>query len=342
MPLSFLLFLVLLCCSFFLPSSPLADFSSLQDMAQRRNYRSSEVMREAFEEASQNPGISLLSIARNHGVNYRSLRRRVTGEILVEASVGWTQGLSNPEEEALVEFALEMAERGLGLTRQSLKDYILYLVSHKDHRFGKKGPSDKWISAFFHRHDQLALRVPEKLSFQRRQASTPERISSFFEKLRLLKEDHEFPSHLIWNADETSLQPNMKEQKIIAQKGSSVTAVCGEGGISATMMVCVSAQGEKMPPLYIFQGEFIFNMTDISIYASNYFFWKGKKCCRQSLGRCSPRLFSIFSGFRMDDPGHFSPISKKVAILLPFLLLSSSCSNHILLTTLGLLNIFHH
>lgn len=208
-------------------------------------------MREAFS----NPEVSILSIARKHGVSDDSLRKRVKGEIAPNAAPGWVQGLTAPEEEALVEFAIKMAKRGLGITRMELKEYVSFLVQNRKHHFGASGPSDKWLSAFLRRNPDLSLRVPEKLSYQRRQASSFERVSGFFEVLEEVCKKEKFRPELVWNADETSLQPNIKELKVIAERGSHVTSRGAEGGVSATLMVCISAAGEKLPPLYVFQGK---------------------------------------------------------------------------------------
>jgi len=81
-------------------------------------------------------------------------------------------------------------------------------------------------------------------------------MEDYFEKLQEVLNEGGFKPAQIWNADETSLVPAGKEKKIITQKGAKkVTSMSNEGRVSATMMVCVSAEGEKMPPMYIFSGK---------------------------------------------------------------------------------------
>ena len=88
------------------------------------------------------------------------------------------------------------------------------------HKFGKNGPSDKWFRQFLGRHPEISFRTPEKLSTLRKANSTKEVIGPYFDKLKELVEKHKYPPENIWNADETSVCPRMKEEKILAPKGN--------------------------------------------------------------------------------------------------------------------------
>ena len=214
-------------------------------------------MQDAIEDHHASGG-SIADIARVHGVGYDALRRRLNGEIKIDAITGRVQGLQPGEEQALVEVSVEMSEVGLGLTRQMVKDAALYLVSERANSFGEDGPSDKWFRQFIGRHPELSMRTPEKLSSVRMASSTPEVMEKHFDRLEALVEEHHYSVSEIWNADETSGCILGKELKVLAPKGSSrVVSRSTEGGVTTTLMVAVSADGEKMPPFFIFQGKYL-------------------------------------------------------------------------------------
>ena len=125
-------------------------------MSGRTNYSRSPAMIGAISEHSANPNKSIMSISQDSDVSYHSLLRRIKGKVAVSASTGRVQGIHRHEEKALVNFAIEMSIRGLGLTRKMLKDSILKIVQHRDHSFGEQGPSDKWMAKFVERNEELS------------------------------------------------------------------------------------------------------------------------------------------------------------------------------------------
>jgi len=134
--------------------------------------------------------------------------------------VGHVQGLFPHEEDQVVSFSLEMGDRGFGLTKRAMRKYVPTVAGDRAHKFGKNGPSDKWFRQFLGRHPEISFRTPEKLSTLRKANSTKEVIGPYFDKLKELVEKHKYPPENIWNADETSVCPRMKEEKILAPKGN--------------------------------------------------------------------------------------------------------------------------
>lgn len=213
-------------------------------------------------------------------------------KVEISASPGGVQGLTLSEELALKEYAIEMCSRGLGLTRKMLQDAATFLVLKREDKipckFGPGGPSERWVTDFLRRHADLSFRVPEKLSQQRRHGTTPSKIQKHFEKLGCLLEENTYLPHNIWNADETSLNVGGAEPKVISRKGArTVQTTSGEKVASATLMIAVSANGEKMPPLYIFQGKRLSN--GLLDYAPN-----GSIAAVQEAGWMTQELFYEF------------------------------------------------
>ncbi|KAJ4430929.1 hypothetical protein ANN_19522, partial [Periplaneta americana] len=76
----------------------------------------------------------------------------------------------------------------------------------------------------------------------------------FFDKLREVLAQEQFPPSSIWNVDESGLTTVHKPGKIIAEKGvkqvGKVTS--GERGSLVTICVAVNASGNHIPPFLIF------------------------------------------------------------------------------------------
>ena len=77
-----------------------------------------------------------MQVARAHGVCYDSLRRRLNGDIQHNTITGRVQGLQPGEEQALSDFAMEMSEAGLGLTKRMVKDAAMFVVNDRPNNFG--------------------------------------------------------------------------------------------------------------------------------------------------------------------------------------------------------------
>ena len=175
-------------------------------------------MRDAIEEHNKTGG-SIASLARKHDVADESLRRRILGIVSEDAKTGRVQGLQSAEEDALAHFAIQMCERGLGLTRPMIKERVMSLVQNHDHAFNQSGPSPEWMRGFLERHPGLSLRTPEKMSTLRSKNAVPDVINAHFDTLQTIVTEYHYQPSMIWNADETSGRTNGKEDKVFAAKG---------------------------------------------------------------------------------------------------------------------------
>lgn len=165
-----------------------------------------------------------------------------------------------PEQESrLVGYILRMSECGYGLTGQDLRNLAFQYaeINQIDHPFNKakRCAGLAWYNGFRRRHPCLALRKPEQTSMARSTGFNREAVNRFYDNLeRILAENH-YPPNRIWNCDETgaSTVPN-KTSKVLASKGCrQVGAISSaERGVNTTIMMCVSAAGNYMPPMFIF------------------------------------------------------------------------------------------
>lgn len=113
----------------------------------------------------------------------------------------------------------------------------------------------KWLAGFRDRHQDLTLRRPFSTSIARATAFNPFNVGRFFENLHTVMDRHHFPMHRIYNMDESgfSTVPN-KHSKVLCMKGiRQIGAIASaERGNMLTVAVTVSADGNKIPPYFVF------------------------------------------------------------------------------------------
>ena len=79
-------------------------------------------------------------------------------------------------------------------------------------------------------------------------------VQKFFEKLRQVYDHFEASPDKIWNLDETGLTTVQKPRQILAPTGTKQVGqiTSAERGVTVTMCCCISAEGNSLPPAYIF------------------------------------------------------------------------------------------
>lgn len=149
-----------------------------------------------------------------------------------------------------------------------------------------KYPSEKWWRGFRARNDEIiAKRVPQRLIRVRSNQTIKGATLEFFDNLYKLMANHRFTAEDIFNLDEVGrqvrispvdtnmyksmvpaclVQPGVtlskKPKVVLAEKGAKTVYVPSEDlSTHTTMLVCVNANGDRLPPLYIFQGKFTNN-----------------------------------------------------------------------------------
>ena len=113
-----------------------------------------------------------------------------------------------------------------------------------------------WFEGFMSRHPTLKLKAPQPLSHARARNASDEQIKDFFEKLggifaclNLLIKPMQ-----IFNLDESGISTVHKPGRVITElKHKNLWAfTSGEKGKTHTILTCVSASGQALPPMMIF------------------------------------------------------------------------------------------
>ena len=196
--------------------------------------------------------------ARLHGVPHETLRRRVVGAVEEGCKPGPSTVLTNEEEERLALYIVEMAEMGFGLTRSNVRStaYKLAEACGKPHPFHNEMAGKAWLEGFFRRHPKLTIRKPQPLSYNRAVSANVETINDYFAKIGALYARLNLLSKpmQIYNMDECGISVVHTPSKVITQLGRrNVWSISSaEKGKNHTLLCCISASGQALPPFMIY------------------------------------------------------------------------------------------
>lgn len=139
----------------------------------------------------------------------------------------------------------------------------------------------EWLRAFRARHPELTLRRPFSTSIARASAFNEYNVGRFFENYSAVMDKHHFAPNRIYNMDETgfSTVPS-SHSKVICMKGvRQIGAIASaERGQMMTVALAVSADGNQIPPFFIFprakmQAHYLNNAPLLSAATANPSGW---------------------------------------------------------------------
>ncbi|KAJ8263818.1 hypothetical protein GJAV_G00141640, partial [Gymnothorax javanicus] len=111
-----------------------------------------------------------------------------------------------------------------------------------------------WLTSFLERNRTLSIHRPQATSMSRSTSFNKTNVTAFFNNLKTVLTRYNFEANDIWNMDETGTTTVQVPDKVIATKGQrQVGAVTsGERGTLVTVAFAANAQGNFVPPYFIF------------------------------------------------------------------------------------------
>ena len=125
----------------------------------RRNYHNDPNMLEALAAIEKGDERSIRRIAKDFGVDSKSLRRRANQEIEIDAKIGRCQLLNSEQQQAFVDLCINMSKIGVSLTRKMLREEMIRFLQSKGI---DKVPSQKYLTKFLKRNETLSIRTPPR------------------------------------------------------------------------------------------------------------------------------------------------------------------------------------
>ena len=216
-------------------------------------------LKAAVEEVKK--GMNLRTASRTYQVARSTLRRAVNNaEYNSYENCGVRKVFSINEELELVDYLQIASKMHYGLSRRELMKFAYDFAVANEKKTPEiweknKSAGKQWYYGFMKRHSNLSLRTPEATSLARATSFNKHNVSMFFDKLYSVMDKYHFSPDNIFNVDETAnTTVHTTSEKLIACKGmkqvGSVTS--GERGANITVIACVNALGNNIPPMFVF------------------------------------------------------------------------------------------
>lgn len=163
------------------------------------------------------------------------------------------------EEKDLAKYILDCSKMFHGLSLIKTRELAFTYAVNLKKEVPKNWLTDKmagkdWLDGCRRRNANLSLRSPEGTSLGRATAFNRTTVSEYFDNIESIMKKYNFSPDCIYNTDETGNTTVQKVQKVLAEKGSKQLGqvTSAERGHTITMVACVSAVGQSLPPAYIF------------------------------------------------------------------------------------------
>jgi len=154
--------------------------------SKKRQQWSVEAMSEALKAVKLNEK-GLRQAAREFDVPVTTLKRRVDGEVPLNAKPGPPTVLTKEEEDKLCNYCFAMCDMGYGLTVEDVKRVAFEIASNsgRPHPFKDGKAGRDWYEGFMRRFPTLTLRKEEALSYMRAKNADDKVVEDFLRSWQL-------------------------------------------------------------------------------------------------------------------------------------------------------------
>jgi hypothetical protein len=198
--------------------------------------------------------------SRSTGIPASTLWRRAHNKPSIAEKAANQQYLTPPEEQALVEYVLRLADNGYPLPVKFLRSLAQTIVRQRSSIFqitdpdlDVRPPGKNWPQGFYRRHPQLKARRLRAIDWKRDGSQIEDKIRHWFAIIgRELADPAVLPEN-VYNMDETgillsvlnSLKVLVSKDDLKKHRGTAVKRTL------ITAIECISADGRSLHPLII-------------------------------------------------------------------------------------------
>lgn len=211
----------------------------------------------------KNKELTNYAASKLYGIPTSTLNDRVREKTGIKSnSLGRPPAISIEMEERLALGLKTMEKWGWGLSKSEVMEITEQFIKQNNiTSYFKDGkPGDDWFVLFRKRHN-LSIKKPQPVEYLRKRMTDPFVIHEYFVLLeKTLKELNITDATRIWNLDETSVSLDPSKTKVVGGVGSpSTRTTAGPGKENITVLATVNAAGEKMDPLIVFKGAYVYD-----------------------------------------------------------------------------------
>jgi hypothetical protein len=179
------------------------------------------------------------------------------GRTSSEAQADWAW-LTDAKTDVIINFIIEMADRGFPLSHHRLKEHVDMLChSHLGDAFPEKGVGINWTYKFaMKHHDHLKLSDSRPLEDKHGRAINPHTNKAWFDLLEETIHKYDIQPEDTYGTDEVGIQSHGTERKRVfgARRQGAQYQQCGGTHENTTVLVTICAEGTSLPPLVIYKG----------------------------------------------------------------------------------------
>ena len=222
---------------------------------QKRLKWSAEAMANAMNAVED--GSSIASAARLHNVPRTTLQNRMLRNVEHGAKPGAKPYFNTGEEKELAEFIIESASVGHGKNRAEIMSVAEKAARDKG-VLRKSKITHGWFDKFMQRQSYLSLRKGDATAIVRMEAISIGAINQYFDLLNDVLEKNNLKQSpgQIYNVDESGMALEHRPPKVVTLKGQKKVKCRTSGDKSQiTVVGCVSAVGQAIPPFVIFKAK---------------------------------------------------------------------------------------
>lgn len=213
---------------------------------------------ESAVKAVQSGGFSVRQAAATFSVPRSTIADRISGRYELQVRHGRPPALPDSVEKTIVSSIKMASKLGMGLSRKQIirRTHTLCQRTSIDTTYRNFKAGKDWFEGLRRRHPELVLRKPEKLSSTRARMMNPEVVQSYFKDLSTILGETPLEAAHIWNCDETGFNFEHCPVNVVAEKGDRcVMSRTSCKSSNVTVMGCISASGNHMPPMIITKGK---------------------------------------------------------------------------------------
>jgi hypothetical protein len=190
---------------------------------------------------------------------HNTLARHIKGGVTLTESNRRKSWLTAEEEVIIVNFAIEIAQRGFPLSPRRLRDHCEAVLQHRmGNKFPEGGLGKDWGSRFILKHhDKLGMHWSSALDGSRGRAVNPVTNEEYFRILKEVRERFDIPDELVYGADETGIQSGIGvAERVIGPAGAKIQHQQRSGTReNITVLPTICADGTSLAPTVIYKGE---------------------------------------------------------------------------------------